>query len=49
MYIPTSRKRKLIKNTEDLKVNNLTIKPIKNGDTYISWYRRTYQLSRNCE
>ena len=33
MCIPTSRKWK-VKNTENLKINNLNIKPIKNSDTY---------------
>ena len=34
MCIPTSRKWKLIENTEDLKINNLNIKPIKDSDIY---------------
>ena len=34
MCIPTSRKWKLIENTEDLNINNLNIKPIKDSDIY---------------
>ena len=42
---------KLIKNTEDLKMNNNPIKPIKDGEAYkyLGIDENISQLCRNCE